>query len=100
MDIKDKAGNIQFTLTSPSLQLGYLCYCLGCLKFARVREYHIVNTNKYQVGKIINIYNDCPTSYFSRAGSYGIHFPKPCDLETKVNLIQTTIFLDYLQYSG
>lgn len=100
LDIKDKSGNLQYTLTAPCLQTGFLCFCLGFLDFARIREYKILDAEKKQVGKICNIYNDCLNEICNRADNFGVQFPDNCDEDTKINLIQTAIFLDFLQYWG
>jgi len=81
------------------LQLGFLCWQCGFLEGCSKRKYDI---KPYEgtdtVGEIENIYNGIVNELYTRADKYGIRFPNGCDLNTKLLLIQTTIFLDYLQY--
>ncbi|EAR92631.2 scramblase (macronuclear) [Tetrahymena thermophila SB210] len=97
-DIKDAQGNIIYNITANCLQLGFICPVLGILEPCKTREYEIRNADKVVVGKIVNIYNGILEECCTRADQFGIQFPDDCTVEQKLLIIETAVFLDYLQY--
>ena len=98
-DVKDGTGNPIYKITSPCLQMGFLCWQFGFLEACAKRKYEIrPHDGGEVVGEIENIYHGIVNELYTRADKYGIRFPDGANVDTKLILIQTAIFLDYLQY--
>jgi len=79
--------------------MGFLCWQFGCLEGCSRRKYEIKPLDGGEtVGEIENIYNGIVNELCTRADKFGIRFPNGIDVNTKLLLIETAVFLDYLQY--
>lgn len=108
LDIKDSSGKLIYQITAPATQLGFISInccgpCMQPVEQCQRREYFIyegeIKDGKH-VGSIFNIYNEFVNECFNKADLFAIKFPEHATVDQKLLLLQTVIFIDFLQYGS
>ncbi|EGR31632.1 scramblase family protein, putative, partial [Ichthyophthirius multifiliis] len=100
LDVTDSVGNVAYRISSKCLQCGYLLPVCFCFQSCARRHYPIKNTNGQVVGEITNICNGVCLELCTKADKFAVRFPAECTTEQKLIILQTAMFIDYLQYES